>query len=80
MKTFLRDIQSGLYFRGHGTWTPDPASALNFKLIKRAIKHAEKAGLRGVELVVASEEPFHLTALPVGVWHPQTDSLHRRHD
>ena len=80
MKTFLRDIHSGLYVRGRGKWTPDPDRALNFKLINRAVKHVEKAGLRGVELVVASAKPVHLTALPFGVLHPLSHSLDRWHD
>jgi len=80
MKTFLRDIQTGLYFSGRGKWTPNPAMALNFKLVNRAIKHAEKAGLRGIELVVASADAPHFTALPVGILDPRSYSLGRRHD
>jgi hypothetical protein len=80
MKTFLRDIQSGLYLRGRGEWTPDPHRALNFKLVNRAIKHAEKVGLRGVELVLAAADSPRLTALPVGVGHLRTQSLARWHD
>ena len=80
MRTFLRDIQSGLYFRGRGKWTPNLARALNFKLINRAIKHAEKAGLRGIELVVASADAPHLIALPVGMLHPRSHLLDKWHD
>jgi len=54
MRAFLRDIQSGLYFSGRGKWTSNLDRALNFKLINRAVSHVEKAGLRGVELVVVS--------------------------
>src|SRR6266436_4313381 len=32
MRTFLRDVESGLYFSRHGKWTPDPERALDFKL------------------------------------------------
>ena len=80
MKAFLRDIQSGLYFSGRGKWTSNLDGALNFKLINRAIKHVEKAGLRGVELVVASAGPSHLTALPVGILHPPSHYLDKWHD
>lgn len=76
MRTFLRDIESGLYFSRHGKWTPDPQTALDFRLVKRAIKHAEKIGLRGVELVVGSTGAPHLTALPVGLMHPASDRWH----
>ena len=80
MRAFLRDIQSGLYFSGRGKWTPKLDRALNFRLINRAVRHVEKAGLRGVELVVASAKPVHLTALPFGVLHPLSHSLDRWHD
>ena len=80
MRAFLRDIQSGLYFGGRGKWTPSLDRALNFKLINRAVKHVEKAGLRGVELVVVSGDAPRLTALPVGILHPLSHSLDRCHD
>ena len=80
MRTLLRDIQTGLYFRGRGKWTPNPAMALNFKLVNRAIKHAEKTGLRRVELVVASADGPHLTALPVEMLHSLSHSLDKWHD
>jgi hypothetical protein len=80
MRAFLRDIQSGLYFSGRGKWTPKLDRALNFKLINRAVRHVEKARLRGVELVVVSGDAPHLTALPVGILHPLAHPLHRWHD
>ena len=80
MRAFLRDIQSGLYFSGRGKWTPNLDRALNFKLINRPVRHVEKAGLREVELVVASADPIQLTALPVGLLHPASHSLDRWHD
>jgi len=80
MRAFLRDIQSGLYFSGRGKWTPKLDRALNFRLINRAVRHVEKAGLRGVELVVVSGDAPHLTALPIGILHPLAHPLHRWHD
>ncbi len=77
MRTFLRDMESGLYFSRHGKWTPDPERALDFKLVNRAIRHAERIGLRGVELVVGSAGAPRLTALPVALMNPAGD---RRHD
>ncbi len=76
MRAFLRDIQSGLYFSRHGNWTPDPERARDFKVVNRAIKHAERSGLRGVELVVGSAGVPDLTALPVGLMHPPVDRWH----
>ncbi len=76
MRTFLRDVESGLYFSRHGKWTPDPERALDFKLVNRAVRHAERIGLRGVELVVGSAGDPHLTALPVALMRPVTDRWH----
>lgn len=70
-------MESGLYFSRHGKWTPDPERALDFKLVNRAVRHAERIGLRGVELVVGSAGAPHLTALPVALMNPAAD---RRHD
>jgi len=80
MRTFLRDIQSGLYLKASGKWTPDHAGALDFKRINRAIKRAEKMGLTGVELVVTSADRTHLTALPVGMLDNTRQLFNRRHD
>jgi len=80
MRAFLRDIQSGLYFGGRGKWTPNLDRALNFRLINRAVRHVEKTGLRGVELVVVSGDAPHLTALPVGILHPLAHPLDKWHD
>ena len=80
MRAFLRDIQSGLYFSGRGKWTPNLDRALNFRLINRAVRHVEKTGLRGVELVVASSDAPHLTALPVEMLHSLSHSLDKWHD
>jgi len=80
MKTFLRDIRTGLYYKAFGEWTPDPAEALSFKLINSAIKRADKMGLRGVQLVVKSPNAPHLTALPVGILDNARQRLRRWHD
>ena len=76
MKTFLRDLQSGLYLRSRGTWTSDPQMALDFKRIIRAVEHAERTGLQGVELVVASPGSPQPTALDVGLTHPGRTNWH----
>ena len=76
MRAFLRDIQSGWYVSRHGDWTPDPERAMDFKVVNRAIKHAERSGLRGVELVVGFAGAPHLTALPVALMHPAVDRWH----
>lgn len=80
MRTFLRDVKSGLFFEGRGKWTSNPERALDFKLIRRAIRHAEKAGLQGAELVVASGNPAHLTILPGEILYLPHESSTKWHD
>jgi hypothetical protein len=80
MQAFLRDIKSGHYLGGRGKWTAGPESACDFKSIERAIKHAEKNHLQGVELVVTSGDPPHLTALSDEILHLAKHSLDRWHD
>jgi len=80
MQAFLRDTKSGYYMGGRGKWTAGPESACDFKSIERAIKHAEKNHLQGVELVVTSGDPPHLTALPDEILHLANHSLDRWHD
>jgi len=80
MRTFLRDIRTGLYFKACGEWTPDPSQALSFKLINNAIKRADRMGLRGVELVVRSANPPQMTALPVEILDNARHSCGRWHD
>jgi len=41
MRTLLRNTATGLYFEGPDRWTSDPARALDFKMIDRAIKFIE---------------------------------------
>jgi hypothetical protein len=80
MKTFLRDIRTGLFLKACGEWTPDRTQAQNFKLINTAIKRADKMGLRGVELVVTSADQTHLTVLPVGMLDSTRPMFGRYHD
>jgi hypothetical protein len=80
MKTLLRDIRTGLYFCGCREWTSNPSRALSFKLINRAIRCAEKMGLRGVELVISSPKQAKLTTLPVGMLDNPGHSYGRRRD
>ena len=69
-----------MYFKAGGEWTPDPARALGFKLINNAIRRADKMGLRGVELVVRSANPAHLTTLPVGILDNARQPFGKWHD
>ncbi len=64
MKTLLRSIPSGLYFQGPDRWTSNPAEALDFKMIDRAIKLATELNLDDVELAFAFDD-LHVTAVAI---------------
>lgn len=65
MKTLLRNIPNGLYFRGPDQWTSNPAEALNFKSIDRAVEFVQKWGLKEVELAFAFEEADEVKHVPL---------------
>lgn len=56
MKTLLRNAQTGLYVRSAQDWTSRADEALDFKTMSRAIRFADKAGLRKMELAFVSED------------------------
>jgi hypothetical protein len=80
MRAFLRDAKSGHYLGSHGKWTTGIERACDFKSIERAIKHAETNRLQGVELVVTSGDPPHLTKLSDEILHPVKHSFTGWHD
>jgi hypothetical protein len=64
MRTLLRSIRSGEYLQSPETWTPQLASALDFKSIPSAVDLVRRRGLKDMELVLA-DEPAHITAVPI---------------
>jgi hypothetical protein len=64
MRTFLRDVATGQYFRSLNTWTPDLDEAFDFGLIDRAMKLAQKTRLPGLELVLSLDGSEQETATP----------------
>ena len=65
MRTLLRNTATGLYFEGPDRWTSDPARALDFKMIDRAIKFIETWSLRDMELAFAFRDYKQVTSVPV---------------
>ena len=65
MRTLLRNTATGLYFEGPDRWTSDPARALDFKMIDRAIKFIETWSLRDMELAFAFRDYKQVTGVPV---------------
>ena len=65
MKTLLRNIRTGVYFKGLQNWTPNPKEAFDFKWTERAIRFVRDAGLKQVEVVFAFDDPSYNVQLPV---------------
>ncbi len=53
MRTLLRNVATGLYFRGPDQWTSDPTKAHNFQMIDRAVHFIQQWKLKDVELAFA---------------------------
>ena len=53
MRTLLRNTATGLFFQGPDKWTTDPAEALDFKMIDRALEFVETWSLKDMELAFA---------------------------
>src|SRR5439155_25309364 len=53
MRTLLRSIPTGLYFQGPDKWTGNPAEALDFKSIDRAMQFVETRALKEMELAIS---------------------------
>jgi hypothetical protein len=56
MKTLLRSSQTGLYVGSAQDWTCRADEAMDFKTMGRAIRFAEMAGLKRMELAFVSED------------------------
>ncbi|MGO8930164.1 MAG: hypothetical protein ACLQU3_25115 [Limisphaerales bacterium] len=64
MRTLLRNTATGLYFEGPDKWTSDPAQALDFKMIDRALEFIDTWRLQDMELAFAFRGARHVTAVP----------------
>jgi len=65
MKTLLRNKATGLYFQGPDRWTSDPAQALDFKMIDRAIDFIQTWSLADMELAFAFRDYKNVTGVPI---------------
>ena len=65
MKTLLRKISTGLFFQGPDKWTSNPAEALNFKSIDRALNFVQTWEVKEVELAFAFEDARSVTRVPL---------------
>ncbi len=65
MRTLLKKTSTGLYFQGPDKWTTNPADALNFKMIDRAVDFVKKWNLKDVELAFAFDKLNHVKPMPL---------------
>ena len=65
MKTLLRNVSNGLFFRGPDRWTDNAAEGLNFKSIDRALDFIKNYHLQDVELAFAFDDSETITRAPV---------------
>ena len=65
MRTLLRNVPTGLYVQSAENWTGNPDEALDFKTMSQAIRFAEKAGLRKMELAFVSPHLCRSTEIPL---------------
>ena len=65
MRTLLRKSSNGLFFQGPDKWTSDPAAAMNFKMIDRALEFVRKWKLQDVELAFAFHDLPQVTRVPI---------------
>jgi hypothetical protein len=64
MRTLLRNSATGLFFKGPDKWTSDPAEALDFKMIDRALDFIDTWSLKDMEVAFAFRGARHVTAVP----------------
>jgi len=64
MKTLLRKISTGHFFKGPDQWTQDPTDAMNFRMIDRALDFVDRWHLMDVEVVFAFADEDQVTTVP----------------
>jgi hypothetical protein len=64
MKTLVRKISTGQFFKGPDQWTEDSANALNFRMIDRALDFVDRWHLMDVEVVFAFADEEQITTVP----------------
>jgi len=56
MRIFLRNYQTGKYFKTHGTWTEFMVEAHEFPTSDSAIQVAHELRLQNIEMLVMSDD------------------------
>jgi hypothetical protein len=64
MRTFLRHVATGHYFRSPEKWTLDREDAHDFGFISKALKTAHKLQIRDLELEFSLDNPEQVITTP----------------
>jgi hypothetical protein len=65
MKVFLRNTQTGWFYRGPSEWTPAQETALNLEQVSRAVSRIFETHLENVEILLCYDDPRYDLVLPV---------------
>jgi hypothetical protein len=65
MRILLQEKETGLYFKDVGSWTQEPAEAMDFLSSTKAIDFCVTNKISGVQLVLKFEEQLHDIVLPM---------------
>jgi hypothetical protein len=67
IRTLLRNVHTGEYFKGLSNWTHQVDEAFNFHAIERALRFVRDAGLKKdeFELIFAFEDPQFNIPVPI---------------
>ena len=66
MKVLLRNLRTGLYYRGGHEWTSERRQALDLEATELALKMAAHFQLEAAEVVLAFPDPKDDLVLPCG--------------
>ncbi|MCX6884177.1 MAG: hypothetical protein WCR20_02000 [Verrucomicrobiota bacterium] len=64
MKTILKDLSTGLFFKGPDEWTVNPAEARDFKLIDRALEFIREFRLQETRVVFSFRDHQEIVTVP----------------
>ena len=65
MRILLQQKDTGLYFKDVGTWSRDPADAMDFLSSSKAIEFCQMNKIADVQLVLKFEEQLYDIVLPM---------------